>query len=225
MELFCYSLIFGLIVLIFLQEDEVEAPVVDIRPPKKKIPSIHPNDLPWKKPILQDWRKKKKYYQETLASFTGERIIEVYYVLVNYPQNPFSEESYHHCDKGVLIKFSGGKWLNWIWVENGIHDTPEIRLSFMDERETLQDRFTTIKKVSNTDMWREVWAKHIEQITCEFEELDKNQEYLSKLSLRFGGFDIKICSTEEPDPVYFTNLDAVRFAPEWTLIYKQRTST
>jgi len=219
MELFCYSIILGLSILIFLQTDEVEDPEIKRLAPLE----THVPPLTLKKDKVQavqaDWKTIKENYLKVLSSFKDVYLEEVYYVIVNYTEREFAYEKFHLCDVGILLKFSNGKWLNWIWEENGIHGTPEYRLSFVDKQKDLKDSFTQFHEVSDTDAWKNVNGTKLTDVSCIFEKTGKDQEYLSKMILQFDSFVFTICSVEEPDPYTLPNIDTLAFAPDWTVIH------
>lgn len=219
MELFCYSIILGLSILIFLQTDEVEYPENKrITPLKTHAPPLTLK-MDKAKPVLADWKTIKENYLKVLSSFKDVYLEEVYYVIVNYTERDFAYENFHLCDVGVLLKFSDGRWINWIWEEEGIHGTPEYQLSFTDKRGELKDFLTPFHKVSDTKAWKKVSETKLTEVSCTFEETGKEKGYLSKMILQFDSFVFTICSIEEPDPYNFPDIEPPVFAPDWTIIH------
>ncbi len=155
---------------------------------------------------------------EALSSARGQRIEKVYYGIVNYTNGVPEFDGFHLCDQAVLIKLSNGKWLNWVWVEEGFYQTGEINISTSDIQNKLNlDNYTKLVDVSEFIEWKRFVGRKIDSI--QFKTIDINgNNHISDIRLTVGNNHVSICAIEEPDPDKLPKLDGLPYSPSWTII-------
>ncbi len=157
-------------------------------------------------------------WKQRLPPFIQKKIQSVYYAIVNYQDRPYAYRGFHTCDKGILIEFTDGKWLNWVWEEEGAYGQPEMQLSFEDMREAISDDLTEIVEVGETDAWKPFMGKPLSYLSANLHHSANEETYLSELDLTFGKKRVVICATEEPDPYHLPQLNGLPYGQDWMVV-------
>jgi len=160
----------------------------------------------------------KKSFEKKIHTFKGNQIEYIFYAIVNYQEKSYDFGRFHLCDQAVLIKFSNGKWLNWVWVEKGFNGCPEINLSFKDLRPELNDEFTKIINVTETKEWVNIKGLVLTNIIYKSFQNAKKELFLSDLIFKFTDKSVTICAIDEPDQNILPNIKNLSFLPNWTII-------
>ena len=156
-------------------------------------------------------------FSETINSAKGEIIEQVFYAIVNYQERPYYFDGFHLCDQAVLIKLSNGKWLNWVWVEQGFSRNPEINITMLDIRNKLVDEFTTVKDVSESSGWKALIGKEIHSIKFKIIDMVESKQ-ISDLKFTINNKDVSICAIAEPDPYKLPKIEGLPFSTDGTII-------
>ena len=156
-------------------------------------------------------------FSETINSAKGQIIEQVFYAIVNYQERPYYFDGFHLCDQAVLIKLSNGKWLNWVWVEQGFSENPEINITMLDIRNKLVDEYTTVKDVSDSSEWKALIGKEIHSIKFKIIDIDETKK-ISDLKFTINNKDVSICAIDEPDPYKLPKIEGLPFSMNWTII-------
>ena len=153
-----------------------------------------------------------------LNSFEGETIDKVYYAITNHPDDKFNYEGFHLCDQAVIIKTKNNKWLNWVWVEEGIYGEPDLILAIGDKRKKFtNDYWSTIIDVTYSDDWNSIQNKEIKKIEYNvLTEGDKN--YLSDLRFNINNNFVTISAIAEPDTYLLPEINSLEYERNWTII-------
>ena len=216
MKAFALCIIFLLMVISFFnsvgKEVKKEKPVQI--PQKPVLDDPQPTPKPAKLPKVD----LKPSYHASMTSLLSESIRAVYYILVNEPYEKVVFKNYHVPDLAVCIEFSNGKWLNWVWAEEGVYDKPEFQLSFSDERKIWVDEYATLVEVSKDQLWEKVIGKSLITFDLQFKTLNGNGKYLSEISLIFDAVSLKICGIQEPYPIEQFDPDHFIFSTDWILV-------
>jgi len=159
----------------------------------------------------------EQMFSEAVNSAEGQKIDQVYYGIVNYQERPYHFDGFHLCDQAVLIKLSNGKWLNWVWVEEGYYQTSEINISTLDIRNKLLDEYTEVKNVSESNEWKNLVGKRIDSIKFKTVEINGNK-HISDLKLTIDNKHVSICAIDEPDPFKLPKLGGMPYSANWTIV-------
>lgn len=161
--------------------------------------------------------KNQQLFSETLNSAIGLKVNEVFYGIVNYQERPYHYKGFDLCDQAVLMKLSNGRWINWVWVEEGFYQTGEINITTMDIRDKLKDKFTEIINVSESEEWKYLIGKDIDSVQFKTININGNN-HLSDLKLTIDKRNVTICAINEPDPYKLPNIDGLPYSANWTIV-------
>lgn len=213
MQLLCVFLIF---VMVF---------VAIFRPQKRALPEekSERSRISKQAPGQQEARIEKRILSQPevlklLIPFSGSTISEVFYGLVNYQgESAYDFGDFHLVDKAILIKFSNGEWLNWVWEEQGLAG-PEIQIKKGDERQALQDGFTQLLRVDQHPFWAKLKQHPVLKIQPIFPFAQIKDSAVSDLIFVFPDQDMTFSAIAEPEPELLPDLSELTFEPDWTFI-------
>mgnify|MGYP000542205594 FL=1 len=148
------------------------------------------------------------------AGYIGSVIERVWYALPNYPDGNNLFDKFHLADMAVLIEFSNGKRLNWLWLE----ETMAYHISTKDIWTILDKNFTDcLEEVSGSPGWQQLIGNKVINISFLFND-NIPPERLSDLRIETETGMAQICATEEPVLNELSELDELPVSNDWTVV-------
>lgn len=222
MKILALVIIFLMLIIHLIRPEQKQAQQKEQKKPKPAPPEKPVSiEKPAPTPITQKAKPidEKPTYHASLTTLLSEQVQAVYYILVNDPYSKINFPTYDTPDQAVLISFSNGKWLNWVWREEGLHEKPEFYLSFSDERKVLTDSFARCVEVSNKGHWKPLIGKLLQGFHLELKEITKEETYLSELHLSLSNGKVVLRAIEEPPVSGEVDPGTLPFANDWILVH------
>ncbi len=158
-------------------------------------------------------------YTKILSLFTGKTLHQVFYAESNYTDRDFDFGGFHLCDQAVLLRFSDGSWLNWIWIEEGKNGSPEYVLQAGDMRELLlEDEYTVLHDAHHSPAWKELMDHAFSDFGIRYLEKEDGNSFLLDITLYLGEKSVTIASIAEPQPDVLPELRQMNEEIGWTAI-------
>lgn len=152
-----------------------------------------------------------------LSLAKGGKLVQVYYVLANYPYSPKCE-ILHIFDLAIMMQFSNGLWINWIFEEVG-EVGPEFQLTFRDMRQELKaEALFKFENVTDSEEWKPLIGMTLSQASPIYSNYDHGAPWLTDLVLQFGEKDITICAIPEPEPALLPEIEDFSLSNDWAVV-------
>lgn len=207
--------IFLILVIVYLYQqtaptpEEEEEVTYDVAKARKYLDSLTPppRKLTVRPPV-----------KHMLSLAEGGQLEQVYYVLANYPYNTPKFDAFHIFDLAILMQFSNGLWINWIFEEFG-EVGPEFQLTFRDMRQELKaESLFRFENVTDAEEWKPLIGMTLSQASPIYSSYDHGAPRLTDLVLQFGEKEVTICAIPEPDPERLPEIEDFSLSNDWAVV-------
>lgn len=153
-----------------------------------------------------------------LSLVKGGQLTKVQYVLANYIYGAPKYEAFHMFDFAILMQFSNGLWINWIFEEVG-EVGPEFQLTFRDmQKEMQQESLFKLEDASYTPEWKPYIGATLTEAFPVYSTYDHGAKWLTDLVLKLGDEEVTICAIPEPTPERLPEIDDFSISNDWAIV-------
>lgn len=150
-----------------------------------------------------------------LSLVKGGQLTKVQYVLANYIYGAPKYEAFHVFDFAILMQFSNGLWINWIFEEIG----PEFKLTFRDmQKEMREEHYFKLEDVSHSPEWKPYIGTTLTEASPVYFTCDHGAKWLTDLVLKFGDEEVTICAIPEPEPTLLPEIEDFSLSNDWAVV-------